>query len=64
MRKLIAGVLLAAAALALYGQESPEKDKKSGWPKSLADGPRSAWIPASTCAYGVRFRETLGRLRG
>src|SRR5206468_1920425 len=38
MRKLLAGVLLAGAALGLYGQESPEKEKKSGWPKSLADG--------------------------
>ena len=49
MRKLLAGVLLAGAALALYGQESPEKEKKSGWPKSLADGlPRE--LPGYTAA--------------
>src|SRR5262249_30763703 len=36
MRKLRGGVFLLGIALAILGQESPEK--KSGWPKSLADG--------------------------
>jgi hypothetical protein len=36
MRKLLAGVFLAAAALVVLGQETPPA--KSGWPKSLADG--------------------------
>ena len=36
MRRLLAGAFLASIAVALVAQEQPEK--KSGWPKSLADG--------------------------